>query len=105
MAGDDADIFIFISISRVLGGCDTRMLTNTENENPIFVAFGVEDASRMGRSDFAGLIAFVCRQFQFRALSARRHASVHGRSLKIVEANNSTGSPNPLSSYRPIDTG
>jgi hypothetical protein len=42
-AGDDADIFI--SISRVLGGRDARMLTKNGNENPIFVAFGIEGNS------------------------------------------------------------
>jgi hypothetical protein len=41
VAGDDADIFI----SRVLGGRGTRMLANAGNENPISVAFGVEDNS------------------------------------------------------------
>jgi hypothetical protein len=41
------------------------MSTKGGNENPIFVAFGVEENSLMRRSDLTDLTAFVADNFSF----------------------------------------
>ncbi|MTJ79695.1 MAG: LysR family transcriptional regulator [Telmatospirillum sp.] len=50
-----------------------KMLTNNENENPLFVAFASERNSRVRRSDFADLAAFVlvAERLSFRAAASR----------------------------------
>src|SRR5712675_2716900 len=50
-----------------------RMLTNAANENPIFIAFGVEKDSAMDRGNLADLTAFVAvaDQLSFRAAASR----------------------------------
>jgi Bacterial regulatory helix-turn-helix protein, lysR family len=48
-----------------------KILTNSVNENAIFVAFGIEKYSGMNRSNLADLTAFVTVHLSFRAAASR----------------------------------